>query len=98
MTASAGYDPRRSTGYRIEQLAGAFDRVRDPADWQAPVWAVIVADERPLVEKAVLWFTESEPVFERVPGSEELLVVKAPGYRQAPAKARCHTDEKRGRS
>jgi len=82
MTASAGYDPRRSTGYRIEQLAGAFDRVRDPADWQAPVWAVIVADERPLIEKAVLWFTESEPVFERVPGSEELLVVKAPGYRQ----------------
>jgi hypothetical protein len=48
MTASAGYDPRRSTGYRIEQLAGAFDRIRDPADWHAPVWAVIVADERPL--------------------------------------------------
>lgn len=82
MTVSAGYDPLRSTGYRIEQLAGAFDRIRDPADWQAPVWAVIVADERSLVEKAVLWFTESEPVFERVPGSEELLVVKAPGYRQ----------------
>jgi hypothetical protein len=79
------YDPRRVTGYRLEQLAAAFDRVRHPHDWKAPIRAVIPAQERPVVEKAVLWFTETVPVFEPVPGEADRLVVMAPGYRQGPA-------------
>ena len=47
MTASEAYDPKRMTGYRLEQLAAAFDRVRDPRDWKAPIRAVIpVVEDR----------------------------------------------------
>ena len=85
MSAYARYDPMGSTGYPLDQLASAFDRVRDLRDWQAPIWAVIMAAERPLVAMAVRWFTDTEPVFEPVPGSTDLLVIKAPGFRQGLA-------------
>ena len=81
MTASAAYDPKSITGFRQDELAAAFDRVRDARDWKAPIRAVIPADERPLVEQAVLWFTETRPVFESVPGQTGRLVVMAPGWR-----------------
>ena len=85
MTASDTYDTKRVTGYRFEQLASAFDRVRDPQDWKAPIRAVIPVVERPIVEKAVLWFTETEPRFEEIPGESDRLIVVAPGYRLGPA-------------
>ena len=37
------------------------------------------------MEKAVLWFTETVPVFEPAPGEIDRLVVMAPGYRNGPA-------------
>jgi len=85
MTASEAYDPKRVTGYRLEQLAAAFDRVRDPRDWKAPIRAVIPAVERPVVEKAVLWFTETKACFLEAPGETDRLIVVAPGYRMGPA-------------
>lgn len=85
MTASDVYNTKRATGYWFEQLASAFDRVRDPHDWKAPIRAVIPVVERPIVEKAVLWFTETEPRFEEVPGESDRLLVVAPGYRLGPA-------------
>jgi len=85
MTESSAYDPKRATGYRFEQLASAFDRVRDPQDWKAPIRAVITAVERPVIEKAVRWFTETEPRFEEIPGEADRLIVVAPGYRLGPA-------------
>jgi hypothetical protein len=84
MTASVAYDPERSTGYRLEQLASAFDRVRNPRDWKAPIRAVIPVAERPVVEQAVLWFTDTVPVFAPAPGETDRLVVMAPGYRLGP--------------
>lgn len=85
MSAFMEYDPRRLTGFRLDQLAAAFDRVRNPRDWKAPIRAVIAAGERPVVEQAVLWFTETVPVFEPAPGEAERLMVTAPGYRLGPA-------------
>jgi len=85
MSASVAYDPERMTGYRLEQLAAAFDRVRNPRDWKAPIRAVIPAAERPVVEKAVHWFTDTVPVFEAAPGETDRLLVRAPGYRLGPA-------------
>lgn len=85
MTISPSYDPKHATGYRLDQLAAAFDRVRHPRDWKAPIRAVIPAEERPVVEQAVLWFTETMPVFETVPGEAGRLVVVAPGVRPGPA-------------
>ena len=83
MTATVAYDPRQTTGFRLDQLAAAFDRVRDPRDWQAPIRAVISTTERPVVEQAVLWFTDTAPAFEPAPGGADLLVVMAPGYRRS---------------
>ena len=85
MTVSVAYDPEGLTGYRLEQLAAAFDRVRNPRDWKAPIRAVIPVAERPVVEKAVLWFTDTVPVFVAAPGETDRLVVMAPGYRLGPA-------------
>ena len=85
MSVFMEYDPRRLTGFRLDQLAAAFDRVRNPRDWKAPIRAVIAAGERPVVEQAVLWFTETVPVFEPAPGEAERLMVTAPGYRLGPA-------------
>jgi hypothetical protein len=88
MTASVAYDPERLTGYRLEQLAAAFDRVRNARDWKAPIQAVIPAAERPVVEKAVLWFTDTVPVFAAHPGAADRLVVRASGYRLGGAETR----------
>ena len=84
MPRSVKYNPQRQTGYRLEQLAAAFDRVRNPRDWKAPIQAVIPVTERPVVEQAVRWFTDTAPEFAAAPGAMDLLVVKAPGYRLGP--------------
>lgn len=84
-TASAACTPERLTGYRREQLAAAFERVRNPGDWKAPIRAVIPASERSVVEKAVLWFTATVPLFAAAAGSTEHLLVRSPGYRLGPA-------------
>ncbi len=79
MTSSGTFDPESDTGYRLEQLAGAFDRVRHSRDWRGPIRAVIPAEDRSLVEKAVLWFMNTAPAFEPLPGEDDRLVVTAPG-------------------
>ena len=85
MTALAAWDPVRLTGYRLDQLASAFDRIRDARDWQAPIRAVIPVEERPVVEKAVLLFTNTVPEFTPAPGAGDHLVVVARGYRLGQA-------------
>jgi len=81
MTASVADNPEGATGYRLDQLAAAFDRVMNPRDWQAPIRSVIPATERHVVERAVLWFTDTVPAFEAAPGAADQLVITAPGYR-----------------
>jgi hypothetical protein len=85
MTVPAIADPKQCTGYRLDELASAFDRVRDPRDWKAPIRSVIPARERHVVEKAVLWFSVTAPDFEAAPGETDRLVVMARGYRHGPA-------------
>lgn len=88
MTASIAYDPRRLTGFELDELAGAFDRVRNPRDWKAPIDTVIPASERSLVEKAILWFTDTVPVFSAIAGSPDRLAVCALGYRLGETETR----------
>jgi hypothetical protein len=81
MTAPDAGTPGIVTGFRLDQLKEAFERVCDPRNWRAPIRAVIPAVDRLLVEKAVRWYAETEPRFEEVPGDGMLLTVVAPGYR-----------------
>ncbi|MFN2316472.1 MAG: hypothetical protein ABR602_07275 [Gemmatimonadales bacterium] len=78
------HDPNALTGSRLEQLATAFDRIRDPRDWKAPIESVIPASERGVVEQAVLMFTNTVPTFAEDAGTPDRLVVRAPGYRSGP--------------
>jgi hypothetical protein len=68
----------------MERLAGAFDRVRSIRDWQAPICAEIAAEDRAVVEQAVIWFTATVPTFDPVPGAVGRLSVTAAGYRRGP--------------
>jgi hypothetical protein len=67
-----------------DQLANAFDRVRDSRDWKAPVRAEIDEPQRPVVELAIIWFTATVPTFEAVPGRAGRLTVVANGYGKGP--------------
>ena len=80
MTALPASQPQWAPGYRMEQLAAAFDRVMNPRDWKAPIRSVIPEAERDLVGQAVRWFTNTDPVFEPAPGQPDCLVVVALGY------------------
>jgi hypothetical protein len=82
MTASQACDPLHETGFRLDKLAAAFDRVRDPRDWMAPVRAVIPAAAQSVTYQAVLWFTDTTPEFEASPERPGHLTVTAPGYRR----------------
>jgi hypothetical protein len=85
VTESLKVDPELLTGYRQDQLAAAFDRVRDPQDWQAPIEAEIHEGERLVVEKAVEWFTDTSPMFLVLPEASGRLMVRARGYRLGPS-------------
>lgn len=87
MPALPGYAPERETGFRLDRLAAAFDRVRDPRDWQAPIAAVIAREERQVVEQAIRWFTATEAEFRPCGDRADSLAVHAPGYRQGRAAA-----------
>ena len=84
MRVSVKHNPHISTGYRLEQLAAAFDRVMNPRDWQAPIQSRIHTEERHVVEKAVLWFTDTAPEFRAIPGESDRLIITAPGFRAGP--------------
>jgi hypothetical protein len=85
MTTSMVYDPVRMTGFTHAQLERAFHQVRNPRDWQGPIFAQIPAAERRVVQKAVFWFTATVPVFVEVPNDTRRLMVTAVGYRLGPA-------------
>ncbi len=81
MTATTTYPRFWTISAKQVRLVRAFDLVRNPRDWQAPIQAVIPAAERRLVQKAVIVFTGTWPRFAEVPGDPDSLVVTAPGYR-----------------
>ena len=85
MTASVACNPEQETGFRLDQLASAFDRVRNPRDWKAPVRAEIPAVARSVTEQAVRWFTDTTPEFEASPEHPGRLTVTARGYRLGQA-------------
>jgi hypothetical protein len=85
--AAQRFEPTTLTSEQLSRLANAFDRVRDPRDWKAPIHALIPAAERPIVEEAVRWFTFTVPVFAPVPGEALRLEVSASGYRRGLADA-----------
>lgn len=85
MTGSKAYNAERLTGYGRDELAAAFAQVRNGHDWKGPIRAVIQAADRQVVEQAILWFTDTTPVFVPISGDPARLLVRAPGYRLGAA-------------
>jgi hypothetical protein len=83
--SSQSLDPMRLTGFSHLALQDAFDRVRDPCDWQGPIFAQIASADRRLVARAIYWFTATVPVFAALPRDPLHLIVTAVGYRLGPA-------------
>jgi hypothetical protein len=71
-------------GFRLDQLAKAFDRVRNERDWKAPIQAEIAAADRLVVEQAIIWFTRTVPLITPVPERPDRLMVTAAGYERGP--------------
>jgi hypothetical protein len=82
MSESMKRDLGEGTGYTYQQLARAFDRVRDPRDWRRPVRAEIPAEMEEVVARAVVWFTATAPAFAATERGQ--LLATAPGYLQGP--------------
>lgn len=85
MTTHDWYDCRGLQGFRPDQVAAAFDRVRDHRDWKAPIRSTIHGSERELVAVAVLWFTGTTAEFSALPDAPDTWIVEAPGQRLGPA-------------
>ena len=80
--------PPGTTGYRMERLAAAFDRVITSRDWKGPIHAVIGASEREVTEQAILTFTGTPSRFIAVADDPDRLIVTALGYRSGQPEAR----------
>jgi hypothetical protein len=85
MTAYDWDDGRGLKGFRPDQVAAAFDRVRDHRDWKAPIRCTIQASERAVVAVAIQWFTGTTAEFIATPDAPNTLIVHAPGQRLGPA-------------
>lgn len=75
-------DSVTATGFRLDELASAFDRVRDGQDWQGPVHGEIEGSQRDVTQQAVIWFTQTVPYFHPSPANHGRLIVTAPGHRE----------------
>lgn len=66
----------------------AFDRVRNPFDWKAPIDACISPESSPIVRSAISYFTATEPRFQPITDHFNTLHayrVTSIGYRKGPA-------------
>jgi len=67
------------------RMKDAFDRVKHPTDWRAPIDAIVLeanASERRLIEDAVAYYTGTPALIEHVNGAAYR--VRATGYRMGP--------------
>jgi hypothetical protein len=73
--------------YSQAVLEEAFDKVKNPVDWKAPIDAVIASSEVALVRAAVLHFTATDIhlLSEESEISGGMVHIVADGYRMGPA-------------
>lgn len=70
--------------YSHKELSAAFDLVKNPIHWKDPINALIPANKREVVCKAIKYFTATKAKFFPTK-NPDLLRVKSIGYRNGPA-------------
>jgi len=71
-------------GFNTDELGAAFDLVKDPENWKNSIDAVIDAEKRDVVDRAIPFYTGTEAFFEDVTGQPGKLRVTAAGYYAGP--------------
>lgn len=69
-------------GYSRRELSKAFDKVRNPDDWKAPISAWVPRHDMFVVQAAVEFYTATEP---KVTVYPDMVHVQSIGYRSGPA-------------
>jgi len=90
LTQAQEYD--LTFGFGHEALQAAFERVRDPNDWKAPINFVgyMTDDQIRVTRAAIIYFTATVPEITtlRMTGlveGEKTVEIRAVGYRMGPA-------------
>jgi len=71
-------------GYTVAQLQEAFDSVKDADHWKNPIDAIVDADRRDVLARAIPWYTGTTAEFHDLPDDPARLRVTAPGYYEGP--------------
>ena len=70
-------------GYSCDQLAAAFDTVKNAEHWKNPIDTTAPANQRDILERAIPWFTGTDASF--TPTDDPVIIrVTAPGYFAGP--------------
>ena len=73
-------------GYSHEDLHATFHAICDPADWRAPIDAVVSPEHCAVAIAAVIYKTATEPKAAYLDTSFGMMVrVTSEGYREGPA-------------
>jgi len=72
--------------HSLEAMESAFELVREPSDWKAPVCAVVHGEAVSVVVEAIKFYTATVPTvtMRTLPGCIKYLI-ESPGYRNGPA-------------
>jgi hypothetical protein len=86
--AAAPSTPVKPGKWTQKKLEEAFDRVKDPADWKAPIAANVLDSQMDITIAAIVHFTATSPRFVqagRNDKGEAIFHVTSLGYRAGPA-------------
>ena len=79
-------DDHRHNGIRVGELRAAYDRIRNPVDWKAPIDAILRLDQVPIAQAAVEFFTATKlRITTSYAEPRNYVRVQAIGYRAGPA-------------
>lgn len=71
-------------GYTRGDLSRVFDRIKDPADWKAPILATCPGEAVTVVVEAIKFFTATVPTVS-LDTRTMTYVIESEGYRMGPA-------------
>jgi len=71
-------------GFPIGDLSAAFDAVKDPADWRAPIRARIAVADYAITAAAIEFYTAT-PTRTRATAADGTVEISSIGYRRGPA-------------
>lgn len=66
-------------GYKIKDLAEAFESVRNPGNWKTAITTIIDDKDRAIIDKALIFYTGAG-IQKEVPAGDGRLAIWSPGY------------------